>query len=271
MKKELRDRIHEELQERRFTTVPIPLSHAELAEAAQEFEEFLGLPEDVKGRLQGRLKKTDRGSRIGWRRREQDKGCHDNKEYFHFNDRVNDIPGIDDVTAIYPKAHTFLEAANGIYNCARACITQVLSDFEGVLPGILESFFPTGKQAHFYLRFLAYYGKQNNEATIATPHNDIGGLTLGLHESKPGLRIGAPGNMQPVEHADREALLLPGYAFYQLFFEKFGYKPAWHDVVDEESDNARPVDEIVRTSIVFFADMHNRPDVPKEKTHKYVA
>lgn len=270
MKNALHERIHEELQERRYTTIPLQISCEKLVEAALAFEAFLGLPESVKEQLQGRLKEEDRGSRIGWRRRAQESGHNDNKEYFHFNEHVYSIAGIDDVISAEPIVQNFLVAADGVYHVARAGITRVLSDFEGIAPGILSDFFPSGKQAHFYLRFLAYYGQENDEAIIATPHNDIGGLTLGLHESKPGLRMGAPGNMQLVEHGDREAFLFPGYAFHQLFFEKFGYKPAWHDVIDVEHDNARPVDEIVRTSIVFFTDMHNRPDIPQSKTHTYV-
>lgn len=268
--KTLSDRIHEELQEHRFTTVPIPLSQENLIHAAQAFKDFLGLPETVKAQIQGRIKKEDRGSRIGWRRRSQEAGCYDNKEYFHFNEHVQSIPGISEVIAAEPLAHHFLEAADGVYRVARASITRILSELEGTSPGILKRFFPSGKPEHLYLRFLAYYGQESDEAIIATPHNDIGGLTLGLHESKPGLRMGAPGNMQLVEHGDREAFLFPGYAFYQLFFDQLGYKPAWHDVIDIEQDNARPVDEIVRLSIVFFTDMCNRPDIPLSKTHTYV-
>jgi isopenicillin N synthase-like dioxygenase len=243
------------ITEKHYAPVAFPLSHEELNNAADTFLEFLTLPDVIKNSFSMKGGFEHNYGVIGYKDRRQEEGS-DKKEFFHYHPSLDTYfesnPDKD-----MPEVEAFLKAARAIDAAAARVLKETLTMLEPEFPNIVSEYFP-GTHRRTILRFLKYdvAGKGKH---LAKGHYDSGGCTLALAESAPGLRIGTyEEDLQPVVHADKTALFMPGLRFYTQTDQRF--HPAWHDVVQASEDTLN--ESTARWAIVFFADGESQKDRP---------
>ncbi len=253
----------EELRRNAYISVPFSLSSVELSKAAEEYMVFLRLPQEIKKEMEGiKINPLDRGSYVGYRRREQQLGDLDEKELFQYNLYFEEFFGSKPEVR-YPEVASFLQSAKNIYTQAALMMQEIIDILEGEFPGIYDQFFHKNIPPHFYLRFITYSNFVGGNF-LAKGHYDRGGCTLALAESGPGLRIGRTADsLQDIGHHEKEVLFFPGILFPELTSDEF--VPAWHDVV-QKSEYAVD-DAVARWAIVFFADQFEQRVTSFEDNH----
>lgn len=256
---ELLNNIKKELREKNFTEVPFSLSKEELNKAATAFLEFLKLPEELKEKLHSRIREDDRGAQIGYRKKEQEYGDLDNKEYFHYNEYIEE----EFKEFLENKeVNKFLKYAKIIYNESKETIRKIIKELDHEYPGIYRNFFPENKKPYFYLRFLKY-NSTNKDIFLAKGHYDRGCCTLAIAESSPGLRIGKNDKeIYEVTHRENRVIFFPGKKLHEITSKVF--RPAWHDVVQKGTNYNK---EVARWAIVFFADAKEMRITEYEEAH----
>ena len=253
----LLDYIRQEIQERNYASISFPMSYRELSKAAEHFLDFLTLPDETKGSFYFLVDPHDEESDVGYRRKHKEmSGLDDNKEYFHYN-RYAEQEFKTLLEDNDPKITDFLASAKQIYEESERVMKEILKIFDYEFPGLYHTFCPEKAHPRFYLRFLKYE-PTCKENFLAKGHYDLGGCTLALAESAPGLRMGKnEETLKEVEHKERHAVFMPGLLFPAITSHEF--VPAWHDVVQKSTDTHS--EDVARWAIVFFAD-----PVQKKKT-----
>ena len=260
--------LDELLQTQSFAPVPFPVSRQAITDMVEgPFYDFLQLPEEVKERLYFKLRPDFRGSDVGYKRRRKEYG-DDEKVFFHYHTEA-EVRFREEI-AMYPALRNLLEAVRPIHRAVNETFHDTLALFAEDFPGILDSFFPTGRQQHLYLRILGYMGSD----TLAKNHIDMSGCTLALAESIPGLRIGWDAeHMHHIAHIDGSAIFFPGLTFREETSD--AYPPIWHGV--EQPARAKylstggPVEVsdygITRWAVVAFFSGLKLRNPPKEETN----
>jgi isopenicillin N synthase-like dioxygenase len=252
----------EQLKRRPFAPVPLTFPVEVLEQGARDFLKFIALPDEVKDTLSLRhIPGMHPGYRIGYeRRRRQEKGARDSKEFVHYTPEMSELLK-NEIAQLPADLGTFLQTANKIFLGAQATLQAVLESLDEKFPGLSEKYKAPGSYA--LLRFLKYDRLAPGDF-LAVGHYDRGGCTLALAESAPGLRIGFnPSNIASVTRGPGQALFMPA-----LFFENLTggeVRPAWHDVVQRGTDTVS--DDIARWAIVFFADPAGTPAYTAEDAH----
>ncbi len=253
--------IEEQWRERSYAIVPCVVSPQDIQVAVLAFQRFLSLPEEAKTSVHAQLYAGDRGSHIGYRRREPAEGAVDRKVYFHFNRYACD--------AFPDPQHNFvaslLDRAWALYEPLEAQARLLVSLFAERQPDILEQFFPRGQHPACTLRFLQYDAQPPGKF-LATGHTDRSSFTIALAESKPGLRIGtSPSDLRPVRRNPGEGVFFAGERLKQSLGHR--YVPAWHDVADEPDEtNHEP-----RWAIILFFSPPGPNEMTFEENHRYAA
>src|SRR3989344_5598230 len=262
------DTMKEKIVSHNYFPIAFSLPHKEFRKTADHFFSFLTLPLEVKQRFYLLTKEDDRESMVGYMKREQQKGDLDEKEYFHYNRYAKDafgaLPGSED-----KRVTDFFSAAHSIYEDAEDLMRAIIQEFDVSFPGLYQNFFPEDAHPHFYLRFLKY-SSQGRGDLLAGGHYDLGGCTLALAESAPGLRIGRDQEtLQEIEHRDGQAIFMPGLQFHELTSDDL--PPAWHDVVQKKDDRmggGEYGDDTARWAVVFFADPATLTETRWEDRHR---
>ena len=237
---------HEKLAEKHFVSLPISLSHTELADAMGAFLIFLeNVPDDIKRTIHFKSR-FERGSADGYNDKRGIEG-KDSKEFFHWSPQLLVHPAYHTLNETSTYAHDFFECASRIYAQGEAVAKKLYAD---QFPDLVPHCFVEGRLPNAVLRFLCY-SPQKNDAFSAQPHYDKGYGTLALAESTPGLRIGCCDKhpLTEVVHSEGTALFMPA----DLMFEdsKQTIIPAWHDVVTDS--RVHPISaRCGRWALVFF-------------------
>ena len=253
--------IRKEVQNRNYAAIPFPLSRQELEQTASDFLDFLTLPLELKVRFYTIIDPNNRGSSIGYVRKQKKDG-DDEKEYFHYHESIDDK--LKEFLALKnPKIDTFITSTKRVYAAAKETVSRIVREFEHEFIGLPECFFPRNKSPNFRLRFLKYNVLSRGEL-IARGHYDLNGITLALAESAPGLRIGwNPSDVREVEHLPGYALFMPALGFDEYTSAEF--PPTWHEVVQKSEDTYSK--DVARWSIVFFAGFTPSKSPSLEETH----
>ena len=234
--------------------VPFGMSRIEINSAIADFVDFISLPQEQLKRFEAvRLDPEDRGSYVGYRRRNPEDGKSDDKIYFHYHTLFESLFA-DAIKETGDVAERFVSSARTVCTEARKSLASVVDLFEPKYPELRERFL--SPNSHYFLRFLAYLrsGKE-----LAKGHYDRGGATLAIAESVPGLRMGKnEGDLVEVIHEEGKALFFGGYELRDRF------SPTWHDVVDKGGDYD---EQITRWAIVFFADKQLKKGASHETLH----
>ena len=262
------DLMKENIVSRNYFPIAFSLPHKEFRKAADHFFAFLTLPHETKKAFYLLTKEEDKESMVGYMRREQGRGDLDEKEYFHYNRYAKDAFGALP-ESIDPRVGLFFDAAHSIYEEAEGLMRAIIQEFDVSFPGLYQNFFPEDAHPHFYLRFLKYSSRGRDDF-LAGGHYDLGGCTLALAESAPGLRIGKDAEtLQEIEHRDGQAIFMPGLQFPELTSDDL--PPAWHDVVQKKNDRVKEGaygNDTARWAIVFFADPATLTQTKWEDRHR---
>ncbi|OGY44276.1 MAG: hypothetical protein A2729_04210 [Candidatus Buchananbacteria bacterium RIFCSPHIGHO2_01_FULL_39_14] len=256
--------IKSQMMAQRYASVHFPLSSVELAMAVDDFLAFTDISDTLKHQFTSiKINPDDRGSDVGYMKRQQIKGALDEKEIFHYNEYFPHLfannPALEN-----PIVDSFLSSAQKVYLSAKACMEEIICEFEPHFPGVYTSFFPQGQLPHLYLRFLKY-STQREDTFLAKGHYDRGACTLALAESGPGLRIGStPLDLREVEHQDQTAFFFAGTQFAEIITQEFA--AAWHDVVQKSEYKLNHM--TARWAMVFFADQYNGRITTFEENHR---
>lgn len=253
--------IKKQLQEENFISVPFDMSRQDIEKAIAAFFDFLSLPDEIKNKLYFKIDPDNRGTEVGYRRREQRLGDLDNRQYFHYNEYA------DEPFLMYaeqnPVTKKFLLEARNVYDHAKETLGDILKSFDSEFPGTHDKFFPSDVFPRFFLRFLAYDPAEKGEF-LAKGHYDRGGCTLAIAESAPGLRIGKnDASLHELEHREGQALFFADLDFPSFTSEEF--QPAWHDVIQKTENRLN--DSVARWAIVFFADPIGMRNISFEEAH----
>lgn len=257
------ENILEEVKEKNYAVLPFSISKAELDKAAEDFMQFLTLPQEVKDKFHFKLDERNRGSNIGYVNKKQESGDNDNKEYFHYNlyaeDLLEKIPESENITEV----KKFFDSARYIYSEAVETMSKVLKELDKKYPGLHDEFLEKKPHPLFYLRFLKYEPAGKGRF-LAKAHYDRGAFTLALAESAPGLRVGRNDkNLKEVKRVTNTALFMPGLSSDAYVSDSM--TPAWHDVVQTGEDILN--NTTARWAIVFFADSIIDNDISFEDAH----
>jgi len=250
-----------QLKEKPYAEIPIPISRRQIEKAADAFIVFLSLPQEVKQKFNFIIEPEGdwRSSKSGYWLYEKEKGATDDKEFFHYNEFVDEHCK-ELLNLNNEKINNFLNEARNMYNETKKLFQEFMKTFDKEHPGIYEKFFPKGQKSRFILRFNAY-PKQNNQ-TIALPHYDRGSFTLALGQSNQGLQIGwNDKDISLITHKNGIGLFMPGISFHNITSKVF--KPAWHNAIQTTDYN----ENFTRWSIVFFANYVGMPNVSYETAH----
>lgn len=250
----------DEISRRHVAEIPFPLSFNELSAAAESFLQFLLLPQEVKNSFTPPNAPERSYSIPGYRlRRKGVENARDNKEFFHYHpgyeSHVSSLPEANN-----PRAQQFLTHARIVNVAATATLRSIVEMLDVEFPGVFAEYFPdtTEPVTNTILRFLKY-DKAGEGSFLAAAHYDVGGATLALAESAPGLRVGvSPETLYPVIHRSGAALFMPALDLQTMTDERF--KPIWHDVVQLSEDTHS--DTTSRWAIVFFANAISKKSVP---------
>ena len=255
------DEILDELDQQSYCTVSFPLSTAYLQDVADSFLRFL--EGDEKERFAAiHLDPDNRGTSVGYVIKQREFGDLDNKEYFHYNEFLEELFA-EELASCGELAKEFIAKARKVYRIAKGKLEEIVGILEREHPGVQERFFPPGKKPFLYLRFLKY--KSNTDRFLAKAHFDRGTCTLALAESAPGLRIGrGPESLQKVDHQEYSALFFPSATFPEEVSGNF--HPAWHDV--KQREGVQYSEEVTRWAIVLVADMQDTRNISFEEAHR---
>ena len=257
--------IRTQIQEKNYVEVPCALSRKDFLEAAEHFISFLELPDSVKRKFYYTLDPADRGSVLGYLRKNKVMGDGDDKEYFHYHPAGEELFQ-DILLKNNPTIKKFFDSAYRVYQEASSIAKKIVEILDPHFPGLSERFFPTGRQERAMVRFLKYDSKKPGDF-LARAHYDRGGFALALAESAPGLRIGRDEHtLREVVHREYSALFMPAIYFKALTSKAFS--PAWHDVVQRSEDVVAK--DIARWAIVFFTNAEGMKPPTVEETHKPV-
>ncbi len=256
------ERVVGDLQRRGFSPVPFPLTREQLERAANAFLDFIALPLDTKTRFTGMAFPGDRGSVVGYAKKQKAADVRDdNKEYVHYNEHFERF--FVALLGTHPVIDAFVAEARIVYDAAKDTLGHILDALEEYRPGIKQEFMTPGTLPRFYLRFIKY-DHVGRDGTIAKGHYDRGALTLAIAESAPGLRIGTEESLTEIVHQEQQAVLFPGEAIEKVF-DSTVIKPAWHDAIQKDDKQVRP--GVARWAIVFFGDLLNQPEYSWEQAH----
>ena len=237
------------------------VTRARLEEVVQTFFTFLDLPEELKTPICRTMPGEDR-IEIGYmRRRATDDTDAEEKMYFHYHPDVETLFA-SAIHAAGEKTKDFLRAARAVWDTTIQISEDAVDEFETKWPGVKPRFFPLNAAPHLVIRFLAYHARGAGNF-LAKAHYDRGTFTIALGESAPGLRIGTPEKLVPVEHHDNEVVIMPGTGF-QADIDS-GVVPAWHDVV--QTKGAEITTNTARWAVVAFFDVADATYVPLSDTH----
>lgn len=249
-----------EIGRRHIVEVPFPLSHSNLAEAAESFLHFLTLPQETKNTFTPQHPPARSYGVPGYRlRRRGVDEARDNKEFFHYHPAYEEHLKKIGASSI-PEAASFLLHAREINAAATATLKSIIEILEPQFPGLLKEYFSDdGAEAdNTILRFLKY-DPEGEGSFLAAAHYDVGGCTLALAESAPGLRVGlGPDTLYPIVHRSGAAFFMPALDLAEMTDQRF--KPVWHDVV-QLSDDVHSA-TTARWAIVFFANAFSRKERP---------
>lgn len=232
-----------------YAEIALSLPDGAIAHVIHDFFAFLALPDSVKKQfaIDVKLDERDRGTDLGWRRRNVDAGFgYDNKEFFHYNDDARDA--FAHIANDVPVARQLLSSAATIYDAVLPAMKATLQTCNERYPGISAVFFPEDERPTCVLRLLKYDRTRDGEF-LAKGHYDRSSTTIAIAESAPGLRIGKDDiHLREVRHRPGVGLFFPGMSFAQ--YTDGAFPPSWHDVVQQGSTTFN--NEASRWAVVFF-------------------
>lgn len=251
--------IERALRERGVVAIEMPLSPADFARFSEGFALCL---EECPELLKETVTKIDEryGSEAGYTRKETKFDASglqvaDPKNYFHFNERVR--KSWRDKFARGPKVlRDFLEDGYEIQDALLGVARQTVSELENTHPHMSGLYFPKDESFSF-LRLLRYDGYEPHEQMldVATPHYDIGGLTIQAYADAPGFwgASGGPGTERT--HYDtlpHEAYTFLGEGHRKIYGNDDPIKPLYHGVDRIIPAGVTWVPE--RTAVILFVD-----------------
>jgi len=254
-----------DIKKRNFAEVPFKMTSVELTEAAEAYIDFLTLPLETKKLFHFKVDPGSKRTDVGYRRRHEEIGNADNKEFFHYHElaktRFKDL-----VKLTGPKAEKFFNYAENVFRAASSALSDILRVIDEKVPGVHDKLFLSETFPSFYLRFLKYDVRGSGNF-LATGHYDTGGMTLAIAESAPGLRIGK-NDLDIKEVPPRQsgtALFMPALRFIEIDPALCEFTPAWHDVIQKSADVYS--NGVARWAIVFFADPSSINRLSSKEAH----
>lgn len=203
--------------------------------AVHSWKEFCQLPREEKCAFA--FLEDNHGDGAGYELKEEAGSRKDLKENFHVTlhqyERLAEIAN--------KRTFSFLNDAKSLLDHMEPLIMQFAESVEkeyGVT-GLIEEV-KTSKP-YWILRYLHYFGDQNEGAEIAAPHADKGGFTLHLYESDEGLQYYCMQNRtwEPMPVHEKQTVIIPAIQLQYLSEGKL--KALYHRVVatDKTAINGR--------------------------------
>ena len=190
----------------------------------------------------------------------------DSKNYFHFTEKAKDH--WRERFATGPKImREFLEDGYEIQDALIGVAKQTIKALENTHPNASRLYFPNDDSFSF-LRLLRYdgYRPHDNMLDVATPHFDIGGLTLQAYADAPGFWAAPDGENGYRKHHDtlpNEAYAFLGEGHRKVYGDEDPLKPLYHGVDRIVPAGVAWVPE--RTAVILFVDA---PQIDYEVTMK---
>lgn len=268
--------IERALREQGVVAIEMPLSPADFAKFSEGFA--LALEECPEALSETFLKIDERyGSEAGYTRKEtkfDESGVQiaDPKNYFHFTERARGH--WRDKFASGPKVmRDFLEDGFEIHDALIGVAKETVRSLEGIHPNMSKLYFPDGESFSF-LRLLRYDGYTPHEQMldVATPHYDIGGVTIQAYADAPGFWGAADGEDGVRTHYDTkpfEAYTFVGEGHRKVYGNQDPIQPLYHGVDRIVPAGVTWVPE--RTAVILFVDAPEVDyDVSMADTRPYI-
>lgn len=256
------------LREQGIAAIEMPLSPDDFARFSESFASVLA---ECPGVLGETAYKVDEryGSEVGYTRKETkfDEGgiqIADPKNYFHFTEKVRGH--WRERFAHGPKVlREFLNEGFEVHDALIGVAKETVKALENTHPGISRLHFPNDDSFSF-LRLLRYdgYTPHDKMLDVATPHYDIGGVTLQAYADAPGFWAASDGEYGARTHHDtlpNEAYAFLGEGHRKVYGDEDPMKPLYHGVDRIIPAGVSWVPE--RTAVILFVDA---PEVDYEVT-----
>ncbi len=247
------------LREQGVVAIEMPLSPDDFARFSEGFA--LALEECPDALRQTFFKVDERyGSEAGYTRKEtkfDENGVQvaDPKNYFHFTEKARGH--WREKFASGPKVmRDFLEDGFEVHDALIAIAKSTVQSLESTHPNISKLYFPDDDSFSF-LRLLRYDGYTPHEQMldVATPHYDIGGVTLQAYADAPGFWGAHGGEDGARTHYDtkpHEAYAFLGEGHRKVYGSGDPIRPLYHGVDRIVPAGVTWVPE--RTAVILFVD-----------------
>lgn len=185
---------------------------------------------------------NDKGIVLGYTKKFLKSGDLDEKEFFHYNPKIEELFNFKSQTT-----ESFLAYCRNIYSESTKLCKKILLELTNDFPNIYDDVFDKNGNSFNVLRFLKYKAPIS-EKFNAKGHYDKGLCTLALAESSPGLRIGLNSdNLIDISTRENKSIFFPSLLIRE--FTNNQLKPIWHDVIQNKEYNTT---EYNRWAIVYF-------------------
>ncbi len=257
------------LRENGIAAIEMPLSPEDFKRFSQNFAVVLEeCPQQLKETVY--TADTRYGGEVGYTRKEMkfENGIQiaDPKNYFHFTENAKDH-WRDKFRKGPQVLRDFLEDGYEIHDALIGVAKQTVNALENTHPNASSLYFPNDDSFSF-LRLLRYdaYTPHDNMLDVASPHYDIGGVTLQAYADAPGFWASQEGENGQRTHHDtlpHEAYAFLGEGHRKVYGDDDTLKPLYHGV-----DRIVPAGVVwvpERTAVILFVDA---PEVDYEVTMK---
>lgn len=238
-----------ELRDLGLVNVDYPSSLRESVEnAVASWKNFCQLPRDEKCAFN--FLEDNHGDGAGYELKEEKGSKKDLKENFHVT--LFQYPRLAEIAN--NRTFSFLNDAKTLLDHIEPLVLQFAQNVEtefGVV-GLVEEVMLS--KPYWILRYLHYFGDQQEGAEIASPHADKGGFTLHLYESDEGLEYYCikERTWKPMPVYETQTVIIP--AIQLQYMSQCKLKGLYHRVVATEK-TARDG----RFSMVCFIPFQNTP------------
>lgn len=238
-----------ELRDSGFINIDYPNDLREaVVNAVTSWKKFCQLPREEKCAFS--FLEDKHGDGAGYELKEESGSKKDLKENFHVT--LFQYPRLAEIAN--NRTFPFLHDAKILLDRMEPLILEFAKSIEAEygVTGLLDEV--RLSKPYWILRYLHYFGNQQEGAEIASPHADKGGFTLHLYEDDKGLQYYCTKQRlwkeMPVE--DKQTVIIP--AVQLQLWSKCTLKALYHRVVATETTTQRG-----RFSMVCFIPFQNVP------------
>lgn len=270
--------IERELRENGIAAIEMPLSPDDFKRFSEGFAIAL---DECPDQLRDAFHTADPryGGEAGYTRKEtkfdQRTGYQtaDPKNYFHFTESAR-TRWREQFAHGSKVMRDFLEDGFEIHDALIGVAKETVKQLDETHPNISKLYFPDDESFSF-LRLLRYdgYAPHDKMVDVATPHYDIGGVTIQAYADAPGFWASKDGDVSTRQHYDtneHEAYVFLGKGHERVYGADDALKPLYHGVDRIIPAGVTLVPE--RTAVILFVDAPQVDyEVREHDTRPYLA